>query len=731
MAFDALDWWSAGIAAYHLGTRAMNGVHTTLEGLRARNVVLLGGRGAERLVLANALARSRPEIVDAWARTQFDPARLRRYGVHVEELPPREELAASFLVPLFEVLRAYVRSGEARYAGVYLDERLRYAPHQAAPAVRQQFFDEVLAADEDALVAAVDAPLRATLSRALHELHAPLRALEQRNPLGLLALGDCLINEVRVALVSRCRAEGLPLDFRAHYFSAGKDGISTGAPLALLRDFSPHLVSLSFFSYRGLLPFDALMRDADTLSGAVIARRVDAIASIMRGFLSALRERTDAPFIVHNASGLPLSPVRRFVPVLAPLSRRQELALSLVNAAASEVVANTPRAIALDEHAIARRHGLRACLERVVPVSVVPRAEFHTARFGEFLVPAYLDVLQSYRALSRAKVLAVDFDDTLWDGVMADGPVTQRHGLQRTLRRLKDGGIVLVALSKNDPRNIRWGEMTLKPEDFVLQKIGWELKVKSLQEAAQQLDLALDSFVVLDDNPAERELVRTQLPRVETLDPHAPTTAAWLERMLAFPNTRETEEARQRTELYRQQVARKAALQPQLDYPSMMASLELRATFGPARKADLDRIAELVQRTNQFNTTTVRHSKQQLLEMLGAETRRLYTATLADRFGAVGLVAVVVVRRDGPDRVIESFVMSCRAMGFGLEQLALARVVDAERGPGVRFVGRYVPSARNSPCSGLYEQHGFVRLTETEWALAPDAPRPTVPAWFR
>jgi FkbH-like protein len=201
--------------------------------------------------------------------------------------------------------------------------------------------------------------------------------------------------------------------------------------------------------------------------------------------------------------------------------------------------------------------------------------------------------------------------------------------------------------------------------------------------------------------------------------------------MLSFPNTARTEEARQRTELYRARRERAAALHTPLDYPAMMASLGLRVGFGPAADREVERIAELVQRTNQFNTTTTRYPRAQLAELLHSHGHGIYVATLADKFGSMGLVAVAVVRRDGPLRVFEAFVMSCRAMGLGLEQLVVRRVIDAEGGPGVRFIGRYVPTERNDPCRALWERSGFVAVAGDEWALEPGAPRPAEPPWFR
>ena len=379
---------------------------------------------------------------------------------------------------------------------------------------------------------------------------------------------------------------------------------------------------------------------------------------------------------------------------------------------------------------MANEQGHRSCARLLVPRRVVPRAYFHTSHFGSFLAGSYLDLFESYRALHKAKVLLIDFDNTLWEGVMADGAVRQRHDLQRLLRQLKEAGFLLVAVSKNDPANIRWQEMTLRPDDFVLCKINWQPKVQSIREAAGQLSLGLNTFILLDDNPVERDLVQTQLKEVGTLDPEDPRTLPWLERLLRFPNARQTEEARTRTELYRQQAARQAALDETLDYAGMMASLRLEAHFRRADRGDLDRIGELVQRTNQFNTTTIRYRKPELEELLRSEQHALYATSLADKFGAVGLVGVVVVRRDGSDRIVESFVMSCRAMGFELERLMLRRLLDAEEPGAARFVGRFVPSDRNTPAQDLFAASGFRRLSETEWEMNATDPRPDLPAWF-
>lgn len=702
------------------------------EPSRSAQPFALAGRGAVARAI-RALESDRREIIAAWYRTQFAPDLLRRYGVAGAEDQPRESLERSFLEPLLLLLIACLRTGAGRFRDVYRDERLRYAPHQATPAVRTAYFREILPADEEVLLRPLEGnpEAAATLRSFLDELHAPLMETQGGDRIHLLAVGDCLLNELRVFLPGRCRPAGIDLDIRCLYFSAlvGR-GLTTEQVLGYLERQAPDLIAFSFLSYEGLPPYPALLRQADHLDAEELDTRVTALTATIRQFLADLRERTDVPFLVHNASGLPLTRLRNHLLLLTPLSGGRRRVVAALNRALAEIVAHTPNTLLIDEAAVARGRGLRRCARPVVPSSTAREAFFHTSRFGEFLAEPYAEVLRSYRDLRKAKVLLVDFDNTLWDGVMADGPVRHDLQAQRLLRELKDAGMLLVALSKNDPGNIRWDEMMLVPSDFVLQKISWNLKAQSIEEAAQALDLGLDSFVLIDDNPAERELVRSQLPAVRVLDAGDPFTWQSLERLLAFPNTRATEEAKARTDMYRAQALRHEARSHEYDYPALMASLELEARFGPATSRDLDRVGELVQRTNQFNTTTIRHTRQQLQQFLASPDHGVYVTELSDKFGKLGLVAVVIVRREAAAVIFDSFVMSCRAMGFGLECLMLRLTMDAE-GDGRQYVGRFIPTDRNTPAAGLFPENGFVATDTGNFTLDAAAPRPPLPEWIR
>jgi FkbH-like protein len=703
-----------------------------------RDCLPTGAISVTRTMRQNIAARilaARREILSKWGDSQFEEERVQRYAIEGLDGQDRATLIQSFLTPLLELLIRYVKTGEDRYADLYFDERMRYAPHLAPPPIRARFFEEVLPADEAAILESARLPraLVSGLRLLLDELHAPLLSVPPQSALRLLTVGDCLMGEVRAALTGLCRRAGIELDMRALYFSALMErGLSTDSVLGFLEEFPADLIAFSFLSYQGIPIYRPLLREADRLAPAQMEERVSAIMALIREFLGRLRDFTDAPFLIHNTGGLPLTTrLRRYLRVIPPHSKRSRQVLCALNGAISELVANTPNAILIDEETVTRTKGHHACAAPMVPREIFRNAHFHTSMFGKYLTMEYIDIIRCYKSLSRAKVLLLDFDDTLWDGVMADGPVRQRHRLQSLLRRVREAGILLVAVSKNDPANVRWEEMTLKPSDFVLHKIGWELKVQSISDSARELDLGLESFVFIDDNPVERELVHRQFPMISSLDPADPICARWLERMLQFPNTRATEEARTRTEMYRNQSLRREALRQPFDYPSMMAGLGLTVRFRRAADPDLDRVVELVQRTNQFNTTTIRYSQQALEGLLKSNHHAVYVAALSDKFGSSGLVCVSIIERDRNDRIFSSFVMSCRAMGFQLERLVLRLVIDAESADAARFVGRFLPTSRNTPCKDFFSTNGFSPRDDHDWILEPDAARPEKPTWFK
>jgi FkbH-like protein len=426
-------------------------------------------------------------------------------------------------------------------------------------------------------------------------------------------------------------------------------------------------------------------------------------------------------------------------PAAVPLSRKEiyrpgigiKRLVREMNAQVSEFVDASENVLLLDEAEIVQSlGGRRAAGGRVLAAHYRP-AWIHPLRMGPALAAEYADVLASVNTVGSAKAIFVDFDNTLWDGVMAEGPVVHNRQAQQLLKDLRSAGVLLIALSKNDPANIRWDEMALEPDDFVLHKISWRPKPEGVAEAIAELDLAAKAFILLDDNHTERALVEENAVGVRALDPTDGFTWRTLRRWLAMPSTKRTPEAMKRTEIYRAAAERRRAMGEVQDYSEMLATLKLRADVREAQESDLERVLELVQRTNQFNTTTRRRSRSELRELIASEEHTVVVSSLRDRFGALGVVAVVIIDHSAPGVAeINSFVMSCRAMGFGLEYLVLNQVTAGS--PDVEWRGRFVPTDRNAPAAGMYSSAGFTQAGGAGelWSLASDAARPERPAWF-
>ncbi len=680
--------------------------------------------------ITDVLSRNETALVDAWFRVLFEPSRLAQYQIAGVQQEGNDSLKKPYLTPLVRLLARYFATGDRRMRSVYRDELLRYSLHRAAPQVRVRYFQEILPGLEDAVLAYLPSQ-REHAAAWLRGVHAPLLTPPPGKPLTLLTFGDCLMTEMRVFLPEKCAESGVPLDIRAFYFSSRMGtGISTDNVIDAIQKNDADIAAFSFLSYEGLPMYPALLRDAERLGETEINEQVVQLIAQIRQFVNTVREHTEIPFLIHNVSGLPLTRYRKRLPFASPISPARKRLIARLNTAIEELVANTANCLLIDEYAVAQQQGLRRSSRSVVPHSIASDAFFHTQNFGEFLVDQYIEKLLAYNLLRKTKVLLLDFDHTLWRGVMAEGEVEHHLDRQKLLKRLQQSGIVLVAVSKNDPGSIRWEEMHLQPDDFALLHINWDLKAASIEKTAQLLDLGLDSFVFIDDNPVERDLVSQQLPKVRALDALDSFTWRALEMMLAFPSTRQTEESLARTAMYREQAQRRESIAKPMDYAAMMASLSLKVRFGQAKAADLDRVSELVQRTNQFNTTTIRYSRTQLQQFLQSSTHHVYAADLEDRFGHLGLVVVAIVRREGDRAIFDSFIMSCRAMGFELERLVLRLVMDAESDANC-FVGRFVPTDRNTPAAELFATNGFSQSSSDEWLLDSSTPRPELPPWFK
>ena len=311
------------------------------------------------------------------------------------------------------------------------------------------------------------------------------------------------------------------------------------------------------------------------------------------------------------------------------------------------------------------------------------------------------------------KVVAVDLDNTLWDGVIGEdglAGIRAKPAFERTLKDLKDRGVLLVALSKNNLEDGLKGLgclEVLKKDDFIAWRINWDCKAENLVQVAEELNLGVDAFVFVDDNPAERLEMQAKLPEVTVAD-FPPNLAAY------FPPREITEEDRHKTEEYRAEAERRRCLAGMRDEmrevrEEVFRELGVEVEIHPIRDGEVARVAQLSQKANQFNVGTNRYSEDEVRTL--AREGLVVTAHAKDKFGDQGLVAYVVVR--GTE--IVDWVMSCRTMGRGIEERVEAEVERLMAARGVeRLAACWRASGRNAPVRELFERFGFKLEFESE-----------------
>ena len=328
------------------------------------------------------------------------------------------------------------------------------------------------------------------------------------------------------------------------------------------------------------------------------------------------------------------------------------------------------------------------------------------------------------------KVLAVDLDNTLWGGVVGDDgqagleigqetSVGQAYAeLQQYIRAHKDLGVLLAVCSKNDYENAIEGlnhpDGVLRPDDFTIIRANWEPKSQNILDMAHTLELLPESFVFLDDNPAEREIVRTQLPDTAVVDfTSVEDCILRLDRSGYFEVTQLTGDDAKRAQMYKANAQRHEAQQQFGSYTDFLLSLDMHAEIRDFDPVHLPRITQLTNKSNQFNLTTRRYTLSEMEEVAASAGHiRLY-GRLADKFGDNGIVSVVIGRMEGDALHIELWLMSCRVLKRDMEYAMLDTLVDAARSHGIRrIVGYYYPTAKNGMVRELYKSFGF-DLTES------------------
>lgn len=331
-------------------------------------------------------------------------------------------------------------------------------------------------------------------------------------------------------------------------------------------------------------------------------------------------------------------------------------------------------------------------------------------------------IVRYAHALARPpyKLVALDCDNTLWQGICGeDGPEgvvldAPRRALQNFMLEQRESGMLLTMASKNNERDVLdtfavHPEMPLQLRHFAAWRLNWNAKSENVVELAEQLGLGLDSFIFVDDNPKECAEIAGAVPEVLalTLPEDINQTAHFLAHVWAFDRPVVTEEDRKRNTYYEKAQQFGDEIRSASNLQDFMASLDLRVTLKPMTGDRLARVAQLTQRTNQFNFTTIRRSEADIASILRAGYE-CYIVEASDRFGDYGLVGVLIVSRTSTELLVDTFLLSCRALGRGVEHRMLAFLGQLAAESGLETVVLTLnPTPKNQPARQFLESIDF------------------------
>ena len=334
------------------------------------------------------------------------------------------------------------------------------------------------------------------------------------------------------------------------------------------------------------------------------------------------------------------------------------------------------------------------------------------------------------------KCVILDLDNTLWGGVIGDdgyenieigtlGIGKAFTEFQKWLKELKHRGIILAVCSKNNESVAKEAflknkEMVLKLEDISVFMANWDNKADNIKTIQSILNIGFSSMVFIDDNPVERQIVKENMPEITV--PNLPEDpACYLEYLYGlnlFENTGITSEDSNRTNLYQIEHQRLNLKKSFVDEKEFLKSLEMLSLVEGFNKNNLSRVAQLSQRSNQFNLRTIRYDESDIINYESSNQYENFTFTLNDKFGENGLICVVVLKQTKEATMfIENWFMSCRVLKRGMENFVLNTIVNKMKLKGVKQIeGEYIPSTKNQIVVNHYNDLGFTE-TNGKWVL--------------
>jgi len=596
-------------------------------------------------------------------------------------------------------------------------------------------------ADAQALLARVDAdPSIVNISGAVRQLGA-LQAALGRARCRMACLASFTMEPIVPALQLQAIRSGLALDVHVGPFGqieqqlldagGGVEGVDPDVVLvaARLADVCPAVCA----TFAGM-------------TGAAAQQAVDAWLDGLHAALRAFRGRHRGVLLIQNLEQ-PADVALGMADAAADVSQRG--LIDRANDRLRAIADALPNCYTMDYDALIAAHGRRRWTDaRTMYYARIPVAPRHYWDLAGF----YVRYLRPLHGLTR-KVLVLDADHTLWDGVVGDvglhgialGPDYPGNAFvafQQRVLNLYHRGVVLCIASKNEPGAVeevldKHPDMVLRREHFAAISVNWDDKPTNVRRMAADLNLGLESFVFLDDSPVECELMRVTLPDVLPVClPRDPAGyPAVVDALDCFDQFHVSEEDRSRGRLYQAESRRAEIRHAATDLDAFCRQLAMRLSIYVDHAPHVARAAQMTNRTNQFNMHTVRCTEDDIRGFMQQADSEIVTVALQDRFGDSGVIGLAVVNRASDQWTLHMLLMSCRVLGRGAEQAFASWLASRARSAGARrLAAEFAPTAKNRPFAGFYGDLGFKPAEARDelqmWRYDLATAGPNAPDWF-
>ena len=673
-----------------------------------------------QFVIIEIVKKGRKLMIEGWLKKEKNIAiQLAKCGSFIPRIKldidtysnEFDEYAAREVACLIDYVILYFSEGKDEYRSLYIGERLKMSYDKDASVYeRNERLIEFMTRDKQVFIQALsqnnDEILKAIIGffdGIISQFQIPTT-----KELRVLFIGDCLHQDVMGTLSELVVQHGTAI---SPYIISTKNIFQLHKELENLRGQEFNAIFYSPLSYDYNISFSALLHYKNTMvNGFKLAETLLGVVEQIEKISDKLLMIFDCPIFIHNTACIIRDESRLKLLTKSILTMRlRKHAMRYIDARLRQYIddrnsTKSKQLFLVDELDLLKQFSVYK-LGKYIYRSALQ----HPTKFGMLIAEKYDRILFVLAHLYSKKLIVCDLDNTLWDGVIGEGEVNHFVNRQEILIKLKSKGILLAINSKNDPNNIHWRGGVLSDKDFVYQSISWEAKIKAFPKMQAVLNLKMKDFIFIDDRLDELEFVRSAYPSIQCLD--ALNQGMW-QALELWGTFLDAPDGMDRTQMYKEREHRgdflKAIDENTIDEAEMFKELGLVLTLRPVKKSELKRALELINRTNQFNIRGSRTNFNEAQQWLDSDSITMLQASMADKFGDMGVVSIIVFEKKGNSIEVLVFVLSCRVFGYKVEVAILNEVKRFAQQQGVKSIqGEYITTASNAPCSLVYSDAGF------------------------